>query len=166
MEKKDKTVKVLFVCMGNICRSPSAEAVMNAYIKKAELSNKIICDSAGTISYHAGEPADARMQHHAKKRGYRLTSISRPIHKNDLEEFNYIIAMDEENMTDIKSMGLKNGQATKLSLITDFCSNENPGFVPDPYYGGDSGFENVLDLLEDACEGLLKHIKNEHKFEH
>jgi protein-tyrosine phosphatase len=90
-------VKVIFVCLGNICRSPSGEAVMNALIKKEGLENKIICDSAGTIAYHAGEKADPRMRKHASKRGYDLTSIARKFTFNDFEEFDYIIAMDKSN---------------------------------------------------------------------
>jgi protein-tyrosine phosphatase len=158
-----KQVKLLFVCMGNICRSPSAEAVMNAYIKNAGLSDKIVCDSAGTIAVHAGESADARMQQHAQKRGYRLTSISRQIESDDYEEFDYIIGMDNENMRNLKMFMPGKSFEPKLSKMTDYCSNTNPGSVPDPYYGGAAGFEQVLDLLEDACDGLLKKIRDAHQ---
>lgn len=159
--KDDKPIKVLFVCMGNICRSPSGEAVMNAYIKNEGLSDKIICDSAGTIAYHAGEPADSRMQQHANRRNYHLTSISRKINQPDFEEFDYIIAMDQDNLHDINKLATFTGHESKVSLMTDYCSNDNPGYVPDPYYGGAAGFEQVLDLLEDACGGLLNHIRTE-----
>jgi len=162
MSKDKKPIKVLFVCMGNICRSPSGEAVMNSYIANAGLSDKIVCDSAGTIAYHAGEPADGRMQIHASKRNYKLTSISRQINSNDFEEFDYVIGMDDDNMINMESFILKPEQADKMSKMTDYCSNDNPGSVPDPYYGGDAGFEQVLDLLEDACEGLLQQIRTEH----
>ena len=164
MNKANNTIKLLFVCMGNICRSPSAEAVMNSYITKEGLSNKIECDSAGTISYHAGEPADARMQKHAIKRGIKLTSISRQISSYDFEEFDYIIGMDDENMTNMLHFIPNPEYQNKMSKMTDYCSETNPGHVPDPYYGGDQGFEHVLDLLEDACTGLLKHIRDEYKF--
>lgn len=157
-------IRILFVCMGNICRSPSAEAVMNAYVKKQGLSGKIKCDSAGTISYHAGEPADARMQKHAQRRNYILTGISRQIRSIDFKEFHYVIGMDDENMLNMRSFLPDPEYSNKMSKITDYCSYENPGYVPDPYYGGDAGFEHVLDLLEDACEGLLNHIRDEHKF--
>ena len=155
----EKPIKILFVCMGNICRSPSAEAVMKSYISKHNLSDKIICDSAGTISAHAGEPADLRMQKHANKRGYDLTSISRQITINDFEEFDYIIAMDDDNIADIRSFMPDMSLNHKISKMTDYCSKDNPGYVPDPYYGGDAGFEQVLDLLEDACSGLLDKVK-------
>jgi protein-tyrosine phosphatase len=157
-------IKVLFVCMGNICRSPSAEAVMNSYINDAGLEDKIKCDSAGTISFHAGNPADARMQKHGKNRGYDLKSISRQITPEDFEEFNYIIGMDNDNMRNIQTFMPAAEYYTKLSKMTDYCSKDNPGEVPDPYYGGSAGFEMVLDILEDACEGLLNKIRNEHKF--
>lgn len=154
-------INILFVCMGNICRSPSAEAVMTAYVKKAKLSDKIFCDSAGTIGYHEGEKADARMQKHAKKRNYELTSISRKLQSSDFESFDHIVAMDNQNIEDIK-MFMPNGVKAKLSKMTDYCSQPNPGYVPDPYYGGAEGFERVLDLLEDACKGFLIYIKNEY----
>lgn len=163
MANSKEDINVLFVCMGNICRSPSAEAVMNAYIIKEGLSDKIKCDSAGTISYHAGEPADARMQSHAQKRNYRLTSISRQIRSSDFKNFDYVIGMDDENMFNMQSFLPNPKYSNKMSKMTDYCSDENPGYVPDPYYGGEAGFEHVLDLLEDACEGLLNHIRHEHK---
>lgn len=149
--------------MGNICRSPSGEAVMNAYIEKRGFSDKIKCDSAGTIAYHAGEPADARMQQHASRRGYRLTSISRQITPNDFDTFDYIIAMDHDNLENMQRFINDPAQNNKVSLMTDYCRNSNPGYVPDPYYGGSQGFENVLDLLEDACEGLLDKIIHDHQ---
>ncbi len=163
MEKEKKPVKLLFVCMGNICRSPSAEAVMNAYIAKAGLSGKVVCDSAGTIAYHAGEPADARMQQHAIKRAYRLTSISRQITPDDFIKFDYVIAMDDENLRDMNPFIPDKKLSQKISRMTDYCSQNNPGFVPDPYYGGAAGFEEVLDILEDACEGLLNTICDANK---
>lgn len=161
---QNKPVKILFVCMGNICRSPSAEAVMQAYVEQEGLSNRIYIDSAGTISHHAGEPADARMQRHAVNRNYRLTSISRQLKSSDFEEFDYIVGMDDDNMHNMKAFIPQTKLGSKMSLMTDYCTKDNPGCVPDPYYGGHEGFEQVLDILEDACDGLLKHIRYEHKF--
>lgn len=146
--------------MGNICRSPSAEAVMNGIIKKNNLQDKIKCDSAGTIGYHAGEPADQRMKAHASKRGYDLTSISRQINYDDLQDFDYIITMDRENYEDVKALDSTGVYTDKISLMTDYAKNIKAGSVPDPYYGGPDGFELVLDLLEVSCEGLLEYIKN------
>ncbi len=155
----DKT-KVLFVCMGNICRSPSAEAVFNGIVKKAGLLDKYEIDSAGTIGYHAGERADRRMQSHAVKRGYNLTSISRQFNPDtDFDHFDMIIGMDDQNMQNLKNMARNGADLDKLHKMTDFSNEWNYDEVPDPYYGGDEGFELVLDLLEDACEGLLEEMK-------
>lgn len=155
-------MKVLFVCLGNICRSPGAEAIFNSMISKDYLTNEISCDSAGTISAHAGEPADQRMQDHASKRGYKVTSIARKFNpKVDFNEFDYIIAMDESIESDLQRLTRNTDDSERIYRMTDFCSSSKYSGVPDPYYGGGSGFEVVLDLLEDACEGLLEHIKNE-----
>ena len=155
-------ILILFVCMGNICRSPSAEAVMNSIIEKEGLSDKIRCDSAGTISYHVGETADERMIRHASKRGYDLTSIARQVQHMDLEQFDYIIAMDDENLDNLLSLDREGKYKNKISKMTDYSRNYDANEVPDPYYGGPQGFEYVLDLLEDACAGLLDHILKEH----
>lgn len=157
-------IKILFVCMGNICRSPSGEAVMNALIEKNNLQDRIACDSAGTIAYHSGEPADKRMQRHAIKRGYNLTSIARQIKYYDFDRFDYIIAMDKENYRDILALDSEGKYKNRVSMMMDYAANYSDSEVPDPYYGGDQGFEYVLDLLDDACLGLLKHIiKNNSK---
>jgi protein-tyrosine phosphatase len=154
--------RILFVCLGNICRSPSAEAVMNAKLKEHGLSDKYIVDSAGIIAYHAGEPADSRMQIHAQKRAYVLSSISRPIDaKTDFKNFDYIIGMDNQNMKDLKKLAPTHSDLQKLSKITDYSINYVHDSIPDPYYGGASGFELVLDLLEDACEGIIKKVEGE-----
>jgi protein-tyrosine phosphatase len=158
MEKE----KILFVCLGNICRSPSAEAVMKAKIKQHGLENKYEIDSAGIIGYHAGNPADARMQQHAQQRNYKLTSISRPIDADtDFDIFDHIIGMDHQNMQDLKSLVRSKEDEGKLSMMTDYCRTYMHDTIPDPYYGGASGFELVLDLLEDACEGLINKLENE-----
>lgn len=157
-------VKVIFVCMGNICRSPSGEAVMNKLVKRAGFENDIKCDSAGTIAYHEGEPADARMKRHALRRGFRITSIARRFRNEDFENFNYIIAMDKENYNDLLSFDNEKKFGNKIFMITDFSSSGKYSEVPDPYYSGPEGFELVLDILEDTCNGLLNKIKQDHNF--
>lgn len=156
-------IKVIFVCMGNICRSPSGEAIMNKLIKKAGLENEIECDSAGTIAYHEGEPADARMKRHALKRGYRITSIARKFKIVDFEIHDYIIAMDNENYRDLLSMDVEKKYINKIFKMTNFSSDGKYSEVPDPYYSGPEGFELVLDIIEDACAGLLKRIIDDNK---
>jgi len=148
--------KILFVCLGNICRSPSAEAVMKKVT--ADRGVDLFIDSAGMIAAHAGEPADARMQTHAVKRGYHLTSISRPVVAEDFDSFDMIIGMDDSNISDLMAKASSREAEAKISKMTDYCVRFNHNSVPDPYYGGSDGFELVLDLLEDACEGLIRHI--------
>ena len=148
--------KILFVCMGNICRSPSAEAVMKKMLADRGLDLQI--DSAGTIAYHAGDPADSRMKKHAVRRHYDLTSVSRVVSDCDFVDFDMIIGMDDANIADLKARVSFDADLHKISKMTDYCSRFDNDSVPDPYYGGSDGFELVLDLLEDACEGLLDHI--------
>lgn len=160
MSKRTDKVKVLFVCLGNICRSPAAEAVMNTWIKKEKLTTAIVCDSAATSGHHEGDSADPRTIQHAKTRGHDVTSISRPFNpKRDFDEFDYIITMDDNNFTDITNMDTKRAHGDKIFKMTDFCSNKKYNTVPDPYYGGPQEFETVMDILEDACRGLLQKIK-------
>lgn len=147
---------VLFVCLGNICRSPMAEAVLKKKVEERGLENQFEIDSAGTSGYHAGEPADRRMREHGEKRGYQVTSISRPFKKSDFKDFGLIVVMDEQNMMDVKSMADTEEDLQKLRMMTDYCTQYAYDKVPDPYYGGAQGFDLVIDLLEDACEGLLE----------
>ena len=147
--------------MGNICRSPSGEAVMNKLVKREGLENEIQCDSAGTIAYHEGEPADARMKRHAVSRGYRLTSTARKFRENDFDELDYIIAIDEINYNDLITLDYANKFKNKIYMMTNFAKNGKHTEVPDPYYSGPEGFELVLDILEDSCLGLLEKIKKE-----
>ncbi len=154
--------KVLFVCLGNICRSPSAEAVFNSFIEEQGLESVVECESAGTATYHEGEPADDRMQTHAIKRGYQLTSISRPMEpRHDFDAFDYIVGMDDNNVWDLKKMARNLNDLRKIHKMTDFAKSKSYQSVPDPYYGGSDGFELVLDILEDACQGLLNRIVRE-----
>ena len=152
--------KILFVCLGNICRSPSAEAVFSELLKKEGLTNSFEIDSAGTGAWHIGEPADRRMQKHAVKRGFNLTSISRKFDpESDFDRFDLIIGMDDENIIALKNRARNESDLKKIHKITEFSREWNYTEIPDPYYGGDEGFELVLDLLEDAGMGLLEKIK-------
>ena len=151
--------RILFVCLGNICRSPSAEAVFQSLVNKKGESEQFEIDSAGTSAWHAGEKADARMRQHAKKRGINLTSFSRKFVGEDFDRFDYIIAMDRQNLEDIKQMARNKSDLDKLHIMTSFSNGFNYDHVPDPYYGGDDGFELVLDILEDASDGLYHFIQ-------
>ena len=151
----DKT-KILFVCLGNICRSPSAEGIMKKMLKDRGLENRFYIDSAGLHDYHEGELPDKRMRRHAIRRGYNLDSHSRPVKYNDFFDFDLIIGMDDRNIANLKRLAPDDNSVKKIHRMTDYCTHHNFDHVPDPYYGGADGFELVLDLLEDACEGLLK----------
>jgi protein-tyrosine phosphatase len=151
--------RVLFVCMGNICRSPSAEAIMKKLIKDKNITSLIEVDSAGTIDYHIGESADRRMIKHAIERGYNIDSIARHFDpKYDFNKFDYIITMDDDNYNDIKSLDVQNKFGNKIFKMVEFSEKHNVAAIPDPYYKGAQGFEEVLDLLEDAVNGLLKKV--------
>ncbi|MCA9192594.1 MAG: low molecular weight phosphotyrosine protein phosphatase [Planctomycetales bacterium] len=155
-----KAVKrLLFVCLGNICRSPAAEGVMQHLVNQRGLGNQIHIDSAGTSSYHIGEPADKRMRQAAEKRGYDLTSRSRMVSRRDGDEFDLIIAMDSTNLRTLSGM-LVNSHA-QIKLLSEYLSNDWPTEVPDPYYGGDEGFNEVLDMLEAACPNILAELQND-----
>ncbi|SEG17669.1 low molecular weight protein-tyrosine-phosphatase [Parabacteroides chinchillae] len=156
MEKK-KT-KLLFVCLGNICRSPSAEAVMKKMVKDAGMADRFEIDSAGLIGYHQGEKADPRMRAHAARRGYVLESISRPVCTSDFFDFDLIIGMDDQNTDRLKQKAPDLESVRKIHQMTEYSRNKLYDYIPDPYYSGEEGFELVLDLLEDACAGLLEHI--------
>ncbi|XP_055835775.1 uncharacterized protein LOC129904259 [Solanum dulcamara] len=166
-----KPFSVLFVCLGNICRSPAAEGVFTDLVKKRGLDSKFKIDSAGTINYHEGNEADPRMRAAAKRRGIAITSISRPIKPSDFKDFDLILAMDEQNKADILGalerwihrVPLPADAAEKVRLMCSYCKKHDETEVPDPYYGGAQGFEKVLDLLEDACDSLLESIVAEKK---
>lgn len=150
---------VLFICWGNICRSPSAEAVFKKKVKDAGFDAIFNVDSAGTIAAHAGEPADYRMKKHAARRGLNLDSISRKFDaKVDFDRFDYIVAMDDNNYRDLCRMARNEQDKAKISKMANYCQLHKHTSVPDPYYGGEDGFELVLDILDDACAGLLEYI--------
>ncbi|HHU96187.1 MAG: low molecular weight protein-tyrosine-phosphatase [Bacteroidota bacterium] len=162
--REGKKVRVLFVCLGNICRSPGAEGIMKQLIEDHELQDFIEVDSAGTSGWHEGDLPDERMRAHGAKRGYDFLSRARRFRKRDLDKFDYIIVMDSSNYTNVKSLASTKEQLDKIHMMTDYSQQYNHDHVPDPYYGGASGFELVLDLLEDATEGLLQAIKEKHAF--
>lgn len=149
---------ILFVCMGNICRSPAAEGVFRKLVSDAGRVDEFEIDSAGTISYHAGDPADRRMRAAAGRRGYQLESIARRIREDDFERFDLIVTMDDENFHTVRAMDP--GARARVVRMCDYVSDRAVSEVPDPYYGGDSGFEQVLDILEDACANLLARAHN------
>ena len=152
--------KILFVCLGNICRSPAAEAIFKQKIKDRDLENLFIVDSAGTGGWHVGNLADPRMREKALSRGIELTSRSRKIEENDLFEFDYILVMDNDNLYAVKSLisDKSNPVNTKIELILSYSKDYQLEEVPDPYYGGQHGFDKVLDLLDNAIDGLIDHL--------
>jgi len=149
--------KILFVCLGNICRSPAAEGIFNQKIKERDLDNFFVVDSAGTGSWHVGNLPDQRMRSTAFSRGIELTSRARQIEENDLYEFDKILVMDKDNLDAVKSLTKdhKNTINSKIRLILSYSKNYQLYEVPDPYYGGQNGFDEVLDLLDDAIDGLI-----------
>jgi protein-tyrosine phosphatase len=154
-------MKILFVCLGNICRSPAGENIMNALIERDHLSHLIQCDSAGTSGYHIGSPPDARMTAAAQKRGIPFKGEGRQFTRRDFENFDLILAMDKANYRDILRLDPRAEYGDKVKTICSYCRNHRDREVPDPYYGGEAGFEYVMDLLTDACEGLLQKIKSD-----
>lgn len=155
-------VKILFVCMGNICRSPTAEGVFRHKVTEAGLSEKIYIDSAGTHAYHVGNPPDPRSQQAARKRNIDLsTQRARKVNTDDFEEFDYVIAMDMSNMDDLQSI-CPVGLEDKVHAFLAFSANTGTKEVPDPYYGSGNGFETVLDLIEEAADGLIAHLQKHH----
>lgn len=152
--------KVLFVCLGNICRSPAADGVMVHEVEKLGIADQFEIDSAGTSAHHVGEPADRRMREHAHKRGVFLGSTSRAFDPNsDFEKFDLILAMDNSNYKNIIAMDPSGKYRDKVRMFCDFCSQRSEKEVPDPYYGGAKGFETVLDIVEDGVQGILKHYE-------
>ena len=155
-----KKISILFVCLGNICRSPAAEAIFIDLIKKKGLTDGFIVDSAGTGSWHIGKKADARMRISAERRGLNILSTARKINTKDFENFNYILAMDNSNFKNINDLKNRNSSSNFSSIkkIQDFRSLFKDLEVPDPYFGGDEGFDHVLDILEDSVGGFLESI--------
>ena len=155
--------RVLMVCMGNICRSPTAHGVFEKLVVDAGLSGAIHVDSAGTHSYHVGEPPDRRSQAHAAQRGYDLSAQrARKLVARDFSDFDLLLVMDANNEAAARAI-CPPEMRSKLHRLTEFCTRFKDKEVPDPYYGGSGGFEHVLDLVEDACQGVLAAINTARK---
>jgi protein-tyrosine phosphatase len=155
-----RRVRVLFVCLGNICRSPLAEGVFRALVERAGLSGRVEVESAGTTSYHEGEGRDPRAVAVAKRRGIELVGRARQVTKRDLTRFDLILAMDAENLADLRRLAAGSDAAVELRLLREFdAGTEGELDVPDPYYGGARGFEAVHDIVERSCRGLLEHVR-------
>ena len=157
--KDNIKIRVLFVCMGNICRSPTAEGVFRHKVAEAGLEDKVHIDSAGTIAYHIGRPPDTRAQKAALRRGIDLsTQRARKVTSDDFKAFDFVVAMDSDNHYELEAI-CPSGHEDRLHMFLKFANNCDEIEVPDPYYGGGNGFEIVLDLIEDASDGLLQHLK-------
>ena len=154
------TISVLFVCLGNICRSPAAEAIFINYINEKGIGSQFIVDSAGTGSWHIGKKADTRMRSAAKERNIEITSHARQIREDDFSKFKYIVVMDNSNFYNVINFKnkVKGSDFAKIIRIQDFASIFTEKEVPDPYFGGDAGFNHVLDILEDSVSCFLDHI--------
>ena len=153
---------VTFVCMGNICRSPTAHGVFRDRVRGAGLEGLVRVDSAGTHGhFHAGEPPDSRAQRHARTRGYDLSDLrARALHSADFTRSDLLLVMDWDNLATAGER-CPNEHRGKLRRLTEFCRRHEAVVVPDPYHGGDHGFDAVLDLVEDACDGLLDHVRGQ-----
>ncbi len=157
-DKKSPT-KILFVCLGNICRSPAAEGVMEKLVEERGLADRFVIDSAGLGAWHIGDLPDSRMRSAAYKRGYNLTHRARQISARDFRDFDLIIGMDDANVNALRRLAPNSELAKKIRLMTEFSTiRPRPATVPDPYYGTAKDFDYALDLLEDACQGLLDRI--------
>lgn len=158
--RKDEKIRILFVCLGNICRSPAAEGIFRSIIEERGIADRFIVDSAGLYGGHAGELPDPRMRTHAYRRGYNLTHHSRPVRSSDFSDFDLILSMDDSNYSRLRAFAPSPEDEEKVIRTTDFCRH-HPGatHVPDPYYEGAEGFEIVLDMLEDACQSLADSLE-------
>lgn len=157
---KKENINLLFICLGNICRSPAAEGIMKKMIADEGLEDKVFIDSAGTSNWNEGKSPDKRMQVHGSKRGYKFDSTARTFNSSDFNKFDYIIVMDNNNYLNVKKLAKSEEDIAKIHRMTDFSIEySDHDHVPDPYYGGDDGFNLVMDLLEDAAKGLMKEIK-------
>lgn len=148
-------IRILFLCMGNICRSPAAHCVFQEMVNQANLADRFFIDSAGTIGFHQGNEPDGRMQDAMRKRKVPIIGRSRQINKSDLEDFDLILAMDNSNLMDAQSLDTKRQWHDKIKCFAEYCADPTIIEISDPYYGYDDGFEIVLDLIEEGCQQLL-----------
>ena len=156
-------VNVCFVCLGNICRSPTAEGVMRHWVQMERLEGMISVDSAGTAAYHAGEPPDPRARRAARRRGIQVEGRARRFGSADWSRFDYVLPMDQSNLEDLLRIAPSKVARAKVRLFRSFDPAASPGAtVPDPYYGGAEGFDEVLDMCESAARGLIVHLRREH----
>jgi protein-tyrosine phosphatase len=158
-------VRVSFVCLGNICRSPTAEAVMRHLVRAAGLEQAIAIDSAGTGDWHVGEVRDRRSTEVGQRRGMPLAGTARQFQRSDFARFDYVLAMDRQNLTNLRRLAPDDAARAKIHLLRDFeagAQADKGDEVPDPYYGGPEGFDEVIDICERACRGLLAHLRQEH----
>jgi protein-tyrosine phosphatase len=163
MSQPQSPIRVSFVCMGNICRSPTAEAVMRHLVNQAGLDHAIAVDSAGTGSWHVGEPPDRRSQAVGQRRGIPLGGRARQFSRSDFARFDYILAIDREIQEELQQMAPNPEARAKVHLLRAFDpASPRDADVPDPYYGGSEGFEQVFDLCQTACQGLLDHLRKHH----
>lgn len=159
-DRGEAPIRLLFVCMGNICRSPAAENVMRHLLTQQGLDHRFELDSAGTIRYHAGNPPDERMTAAARGRGIAMEGRARQIQGEDLEKFDWVLVMDQDNLNDVRIMADQHGRGeARVAMFCEFCDAHDEDEVPDPYYGGSEGFEKVLDLLEDGCSGIIRRFE-------
>jgi protein-tyrosine phosphatase len=157
-------VRVCFVCLGNICRSPTAEAAMRKLVGDAGLRDQVEVDSAGTGAWHVGEPPDSRARAAGKRRGLIVRGQARKVVVEDFERFDYVIAMDLSNHSDLERLAPTEEATRRITLLRSFDPDSpEDAEVPDPYYGGGDGFERVLDICEAGCRGLLQHIRKHHQ---
>ena len=163
---QDQRFRIMFVCLGNICRSPAAQGVMESLLMANSLETQIAADSSGTASYHVGRLPDARMVYAAEKRGYALRSLAKGLTKTMLSERNLVVAMDRENYAEIlRISGVESGIHGQLRLFSDYLDATWPRDVPDPYYGDDKRFDYVLDMLEQACSRIFAECLQYHPFQ-
>jgi protein-tyrosine phosphatase len=156
---ESRKYSILFVCLGNICRSPAAQAVMQRLVDERGLTDRFYIDSAGIGAWHIGDLPDKRMRVHARPRGYELTHRARQVQSGDFEDFDLIVGMDAGNVDDLRYKAATIEQQDKVVMMGEYIRQyPNYDYVPDPYYEGSEGFELVLDLLEDACDNLLNRI--------